>query len=87
MLSRIVYEKDHGKQRTAATDGHSLIELSLNASLQKSGQQLIRQALDEELNVLLGCRHHEREPVQTIGGGMLPFRFSRLREPFESEIE
>lgn len=86
VLRRIVYEKDQGKQRTAATDGHSAIELSLNASLQKRGQRLTRQALDEELTVLLGCRHYEREPVQTIDGGVLPFRLSRLREPFESEI-
>ena len=93
--------KKYKKQTTVATQAAENIQPSLDHLVLEGARRLIQQALQEEIQAVLGreyYEHHEAgEPKRyrngygrqrniVVGSGSVPLRVPRLREPYESQI-
>jgi putative transposase len=93
--------KKYKKQTTVATQIAENIQPSLDHLVLEGARRLIQQALQEEIQAVLGreyYEHHEpgelkryrngfgRQRKVVVGSGSIDLRVPRLREPFESQI-
>ena len=93
--------KKYKKQTTVAMQVTENIQPSLDHLVLEGARRLIQQALQEEIQAVLGrgyYEHHEPEQQKryrngyghqrkiVVGSGSVPVRVPRLREPFESQI-
>jgi putative transposase len=93
--------KKYKKQTTVARQIAENIQPSLDHLVLEGTRRLIQQALQEEIQTVLGrdyYEHHEpgeqkryrngygRQRKVFVGSGSIPVRVPRLREPFESQI-
>jgi len=93
--------KKYKKQPTVAIQATENIQPSLDHLVLEGARRLIQQALQEEIQVVLGREYYEHhKPDQqkryrngygrqrniVVGSGSVPLRVPRLREPYESHI-
>jgi len=93
--------KKYKKQMTVAMQTTENIQPSLDHLVLEGARRLIQQALQEEIQAVLGrayYEHHDpgeqkryrngygRQRSVVVGSGSVPVQVPRLREPFESQI-
>lgn len=93
--------KKYKKQTTVAIQATENIQPSLDQLVLEGARRLIQQALQEEIQAVLGREYYEhhgpgeqkryrngygRQRSVVVGSGSIPVQVPRLREPFESQI-